>query len=303
MSQATAYLPFHTPLRYPGGKRKLINYIKLLFHENALFDSEYVEPFAGGAGVAIALLLDEYASHVHINDLSRPVFAFWNCVLNATEELCRRIHDTAVTMDEWHRQRAVLEAANDVTLEDLGFATFFLNRTNRSGILWGGVIGGKGQTGQWKLDARYNKVELIRRIKKISRYRSRISLYNEDAAHFLGHSLHGISRDAFVYLDPPYYVKGEGLYENFYSHGDHIEIARLVAQIGQKWIVSYDAAPEIQEVYAPFRSILYSLSYSAADRYRGSEVMFFCPTLQIPDVENPAKVSTKKLVLRRFSCR
>ncbi len=284
---------FPSPLRYPGGKGKLTNFIKLIFCENDLLGAEYVEPYAGGAGVALSLLFDEYVSRIHINDISNSLHAFWHAVLNETDTLCARIRETAVTMEEWHRQKAIQEHAHEVSLLDLGFSTFFLNRTNRSGILKGGVIGGKNQAGEYRLDVRYNVDDLTQRIRRIAYYRDRICIYNQDAGQFLMDVLSNIRSNALVYLDPPYYVKGEGLYENYYGHDDHAQIARLVSGITQKWIVTYDNVPEIVNLYPNYRHLTYDLSYSAAERYQGAEVMFFCNDLIIPHVSTPACISRR----------
>ena len=280
---------FPSPLRYPGGKGKVANFIKLLFIQNGFTSYHYVEPYAGGASVALSLLYEEYASHIHINDLNSSVYAFWYVVLNETEALCRRIMDTAVTIDEWERQRNI-QRANEPDLVDLAFSTFFLNRTNRSGIISGGVIGGKDQTGGWKLDARYNKTNLVSRIKKVARYKNRITLTQLDAADYISKTLVELPEEAFIYLDPPYYVKGKGLYEHFYQHDNHTEIAELVQKIKQPWLVSYDSVPEILALYSDFKKVMYGLSYSAANRYQGAEVMFFSPAVKQFDVESPANV-------------
>lgn len=280
---------FPSPLRYPGGKGKIANYIKLLFLRNGLVGYDYVEPYAGGAGVALSLLYEEYASHIHINDLDRRVFAFWHAVLNEPDVLCQRIATTEVTMEEWECQKKVQEDL-DADRLDLAFSTFFLNRTNRSGIIDGGVIGGKDQDGTWKLDARYNGGDLIRRIQKVARYRNRITLSQMDAADYIRDVTTELSRQTFTYLDPPYYVKGKGLYENSYRDEDHAEIANLVSGLMRPWVVSYDAAPRILELYEGFDQTAYSLSYSAAERYRGAEVMFFSPDLELPDVQSPANI-------------
>ncbi len=284
---------YSTPLRYPGGKGKLSNYVKLIFQQNNLLDVHYAEPYAGGAGVALSLLFEEYASHIHINDLSLPIYAFWHSVLNETNSLCRLVQHTEVSIDEWRKQKLIQERARATSLLELGFSTFFLNRTNRSGIITGGVIGGKNQTGEWKLDARYNKENLIERIKKVARYRQRINIYNLDAAEFIQHVLPTLPTRALAYLDPPYYVKGQGLYENFYQHEDHENISNLVSGITHNWMISYDNAPEIMPFYKQYRSLVYHLNYSAADRYKGSEVMFFCDNLAIPKIKSPAKVSSR----------
>src|SRR6185436_10707617 len=174
-------MPHYTPLRYPGGKRRLAPVVMRLLEENDLSDVQYVEPYAGGAAVGLALLFEEYASVIHLNDLSRAVYAFWHTALNENDELCRRIENAAVTMREWKKQKAVFANQAGADLADLGFATLFLNRTNRSGILSGGVIGGQEQTGNWLIDARFGKTELIRRIRKIGRYRQRVKIYQKDA--------------------------------------------------------------------------------------------------------------------------
>jgi len=283
-------MAFNTPLRYPGGKGKLTNYLRLVFEQNGLLDGHYIEPYAGGAGIAINLLLLEYASCIHLNDLNPSVYAFWHSVVNEPEELCRRIFDVNVTMNEWHRQKAVQVATNPDIL-DLGFSTFFLNRTNRSGIILAGVIGGQDQAGEWKLDARFNKNNLCARIERIAMYRDRIRVYNLDAVDLIREVFPTLPDRSLAYLDPPYYVKGQGLYENHYFHDDHLEISRLVQEgINLPWIVSYDYAPQIMDMYQGCNSITYGINYSAQDRYKGAEAMFFSDGLIIPDEDNPAKV-------------
>lgn len=284
-------MKFNTPLRYPGGKGKLTNFLKMVFEQNDLLDGHYVEPYAGGAGIALNLLTHSYASCIHLNDLNPAVFAFWQSVINQPEELCRAIRDVEVTIDEWHRQKAILKNPENYSPLEIGFSTFFLNRTNRSGIIWGGVIGGKNQDGPWKLNARFNKDDLIRRIEKIALYRSRIRLYNLDAAELIQTVLPTLPEKTLIYLDPPYYVKGQGLYENHYLHDDHVSIAKLVKkQITHPWIVSYDHAPEIIQMYKGYPAITYGINYSAQDRYKGAEAMFFSKNLVIPDVKNPANL-------------
>jgi DNA adenine methylase len=286
---------YASPLRYPGGKGKVANFMKLVILENDLVGCRYVEPYAGGASVALNLLFEEYASHVHINDLNASVFAFWKAVLEQTDELCEKIESTSVSVKEWQRQRAIQADPNAATL-DLAFSTFFLNRTNRSGIIGGGIIGGQDQLGAWKLDARYNRTELVRRIEKIGRFRTRITLTQRNASEFLREDLQEID-DAFVYLDPPYYAKGPGLYENFYAHDDHAEIARIVRALSDPWIVSYDAVSQIEALYPEESCLRYTLSYSAAERQQGSEIMFFSPGLKQPGVRSASGIGRDVLDL------
>lgn len=277
---------FDSPLRYPGGKGRLAQYVIELVEMNDLTGDHYIEPYAGGAGIAITLLYLEYVSHIHLNDLNRSVHAFWRSVLDEPEALCRLVRDTPISVDEWKRQRAVQRTPDPDPLT-LGFSTFFLNRTNRSGIITGGIIGGKDQAGLWKLDARFNRQELAKRIAKIASYAPRISLYNRDAADFIEGPLKKIPASALVYLDPPYYAKGRQLYQNQYVHADHARIAELVATIRHKWIVSYDNAEPIQQFYSAFRQQTFGLRYSAKDAYKGIEVMVFCDQLKTPGAVEP----------------
>lgn len=273
-----------TPLRYPGGKGKLAGFIKAIVAANDLHDGDYVEPYAGGAGIAVELLLHEYVQHIHINDISRPIFAFWHSVLENTEDLVRLVWNTPLTMKSWTRQKKILMNQDDYNDLELGFATFFLNRTNRSGILNGGVIGGRDQKGPWKIDARFNRTDLIARVEAIARLRRRISLSRQDAGDFLKTAVRDLPRDTLIYLDPPYYAKGKQLYYDYYKHDDHANIASLVKKSlkNRRWIVSYDDTPQIRELYTGFNRIVYQIGYSAREVRRGSEVMFFAPGLQIP---------------------
>ena len=280
-----------TPLRYPGGKSKLANFMKEIFRLNNLTGGHYVEVYAGGASIAFHLLFYEYASHAHINDLSRSVYSFWYAVLNDTENLCRLIRDTPVNMKHWRKQKAVQEESSKHTNLELGFSTFFLNRTNRSGILTGGVIGGKKQDGDWLLDERYNKAALISRIEKIAGYRNKITLYNKDAAEIISKIIPKLPQKSLVYLDPPYYSKGRRLYKDEYKHENHVAIATAISKMQRKWIVSYDNTTEIRKLYDKFRRQTYKLSYSANDSYKGSEIIFFSDSLILPSTKNPTKVN------------
>ena len=288
---------FTSPLRYPGGKGMLTNFAKHLISLNKLNGGDYVEVYAGGASIAWALLFDGYVKHVHINDISKPIYSFWKSVLKNTDELCQLIQDTPITIEERVRQKLVQSTPKEHSILELGFSTFFLNRTNRAGILKGGVIGGKDQSGKWKLDARFNKADLIARIQKIASYSSKIRLHNKDAAIFIKEQLPKIPQNSLVYLDPPYYAKGNSLYENYYSSEDHAIIANLVSKINQPWIVSYDNVEPIANLYNKYRSVEYKLSYSVRNRYAGSEIIFFSKNLTTPKVEDPSRIKMNRVLM------
>jgi DNA adenine methylase len=273
-----------TPLRYPGGKGKLAEFVKRLMKANRLLDGEYVEPYAGGAAIALELLFHEYVSRIHINDISRPVWAFWRSVLEHTDALCRMIRDTPRNVETWDTQKKILVNECDFDVLSVGFATFFLNRTNRSGILNAGIIGGRAQTGAWKIDARFNAVDLIARIEAIAKMRSRINLTGMDAIKFLKTGVKRWPSRTLIYLDPPYYAKGRDLYYHFYKHTDHERVARFVRTeiAAQRWIVSYDDVQPIRELYPGCQRAIYGIGYSARTTRRGAEVMFFDENLVVP---------------------
>lgn len=273
-----------TPLRYPGGKGKLANYVKAIMKANALTDGEYVEPYAGGAAVALELLFHDYVSRIHINDLSRPVYSFWRSVLDQPEELCRLVRNTARTVQNWDKQKLILKNEADYDTLAIGFAMFFLNRTNRSGILNAGIIGGRDQKGEWKIDARYNADELITRIQAIAELKAQINLTQMDAVGFLEQGVKIWPEKTLIYLDPPYYIKGRDLYYHFYKHDDHVDISEVVKSKikRQKWLVSYDDVPEVRALYEGCQRTVYGIGYSARTARTGAEVMFFADGMTIP---------------------
>ncbi len=286
--QSRRRLIHFTPLRYPGGKAKLATFIKRLMVENRLLDGEYVEPYAGGAAIALELLFHEYVSCIHINDISRPIYAFWKCVLRHTEKLCQLIIDTPLSVDSWDKQKQIFQHSSLHDDIELGFATFFLNRTNRSGILNGGIIGGRNQNGPWKIDARFNAKELVFRIESIAKMSNRIQLTRQDALKFLRKGSTRWPQKTLIYLDPPYYVKGRDLYYDFYQQKDHEQVAEFIKQTSlQKWIVSYDNVQPIRNLYLESKYVVYSIGYSAHSASRGSEVMFFSDCLQVPPLVGP----------------
>lgn len=276
-----------TPLRYPGGKQKLAPFIREVLEANNLIGGEYAEPYAGGAGVAIELLLNGSVKKVHLNDSSYPVYAFWSAMLTHTEEFIRRIETISLTVKEWKNQREILRRPSEFTLFDVGFSLFYLNRCNRSGIPTAGVIGGLKQTGKWKIDARFARAPLINRIELIAHKKDAISISMLDAEKFICECVPKLPRKTLVYCDPPYYKKAERLYLNHYRPDDHARIANIIqTKLRRPWIVSYDGVPEILELYADRNYFLYDLQYTAAKAYKGKEVFVFSDKIEIPDISS-----------------
>jgi DNA adenine methylase len=265
---------FCSPLRYPGGKNCIYNFVSEFFYENDLIGIDYAEPYAGGSGLALRLLFNEFVNEIHINDLDPAIHAFWKGVLNNPVELCDWIEDVQIDMENWFRYRGVHSLRNtEIEYLELAKATFFLNRTNVSGVLKGGVIGGAQQTGKYKMTARFNREELIQRILRISKFKSRINLTNLDGIRFI-RKMNRSKENVFIYLDPPYFGKGADLYMNFYKDKDHLALAKEVAKINKKWMVSYDNHDFIVNLYENQNRIQYQLSQCASNR-TGDEILIF----------------------------
>lgn len=275
-------MQFYSPLRYPGGKRKLANFIKDAIVQNGILGGTYIEPFAGGASVALHLLFNNYVEKVIINDIDRSIYSFWDCVLNDTKELCDRINDIDITVEEWEKQRIIQLNKENAALIDLAFSTFFLNRTNRSGIIKGGIIGGKEQSGNWKIDARFNKANLIQRIEKIATSKDKISVHCLDSMDLINSLSLEIDERTLIYFDPPYYNQGSTLYVNHFTHEDHVKLSDYIKKLECKWILTYDETPEILGMYDGLERKVLTLSYTASNKTRGREMLAFSEKFIIP---------------------
>lgn len=281
----------HSPLRYPGGKNKTYEYVKSLVQQNDI--TTYIEPFAGGAAVALRLLINKDVKKIIINDYDRSIYAIWYSILYHTEELIDRINNTDITIDEWHKQREIQNQKEHINLLDLGFSTLFLNRTNRSGIIKAGVIGGLEQNGNYLIDCRFNKETIIKRISNIADHSANIKIRNFDAIDFIREEIKK-TRKSLTFFDPPYYKKGPALYTNFYTHEDHVELARAISQQmrNRYWILTYDVAEEIERMYDrySYRPIRYHLNYSIAQPTRGQEFMFFSRNIDVGNIEEHLRI-------------
>lgn len=273
---------FYSPLRYPGGKGKLGAFMELLIRQTGHMGGTYVEPFAGGAGIALELLEKGIVNNIVINDLDKGIYSFWRAILTETDRFINDIRNIELTITEWNKQREIIDDCSRYSYE-LGLATFYLNRTNRSGIIKGGVIGGIQQSGNWHMDARFNKEVLIERIVKIARQKKHIYLYNKDVNSFIQNYLPKYQENAFVYFDPPYFGKGKQLYLNFFSYDDHVRIERMInKQVDCDWVITYDDVKEIEDIYNNHVLRRFDLNYSAAIKRKASEIIIFKRQNMIP---------------------
>ncbi|MDO4647201.1 MAG: DNA adenine methylase [Eubacteriales bacterium] len=272
----------YTPLRYPGGKTKLYDTVKRIIDINDLHGT-YIEPFAGGAGLALKLLINGDVKKIVINDSDPAIYAFWYCALNDTEKLCHFIKTVSINIETWEKMREIYLEKNSNNLLELAEATFFLNRVNRSGVIKGGVIGGKDQTGIYKMDARFNRDDLIRKIKLIETYKEQIDVYNLDVLDFLSPQILRHYYKVFINFDPPYVSKGGQLYMNFFTEDDHKMLAQQIGKLTRKWMVTYDKCSLIRELYGQYRGGLIDITYTANHRGTTQEYIFFSDDIVIPE--------------------
>lgn len=293
MNEGDKYM-FCSPLRYPGGKGKLAKFMKYMIDQLGHGGGTYIEPFAGGAGVAIELLLQGVVSRIVINDYDKGIWSFWKAVLTETDRFIALLAVVPLTMEEWNRQRNICLTRNNKYSFELGFATFYMNRTNRSGIVKGGVIGGMDQSGSWKMDARFKREDLIRRIESIAERKSHIKLYNKDINSFIIRYIPLYEENALVYFDPPYLKKGKQLYMNYFQLEDHVRIEKAIRDyVKCDWIITYDKASEIESIYKGYSMRLYDLNYSVSSKCKASELMIFKEGIKAPYNEELQKQRIK----------
>lgn len=285
-----------SPLRYPGGKTQLAKFIGNLIEINHLENAIYIEPFAGGFGVGIDLLYNNKVDSVILNDLDTPVYSVWYAILNESERLIDDINNTTIDISEWNKQKNIYDKlckSNEYSYK-LAFATFFLNRTNRSGIMNAGPIGGKEQKGKYKLDCRFNKDNLIKKIKKIESNKSKIYLYNMDAINFIENVILSYNpNEVFIFFDPPYYKQGKSLYNSFFEDDDHKRLENNIRLLSDYyWMLTYDNHKTILNLYDEYKKYLYRLRYSVSKKVKSQELLVVSNKMQ---VESFGKIQIRQI--------
>lgn len=271
-----------SPLRYPGGKSAMAGLLGQVRKLNGLGDRATAEPFAGGAGASLSLLYLEETHEIYVNDADRAIHDFWWTAVSRPQPLAEMVAKTRVSIAEWRRQRDVYRNPGRVSRLRRGFAAFYLNRCNRSGIIMnGGPIGGVSQKGKWKLDARFNKSDLRRRCERIAEYRDRIHVSCRDGIDFIQRL---DSECTFFFIDPPYFAKGKTLYLNTLNAEYHATLAaRLKLMRDAAWVLTYDDCPQVRLMYRGWTTIRpFGLRYAAAERRSGKEVLITPKWMRLP---------------------
>jgi len=263
MSSSKTKVTYPSPLRYPGGKTFLAPELQRILSVINLKKPIYVEPYAGGAGAALSLLFAGKVKKIVINDYDKAIYSFWKAVIESPEIFAQKIISTPVDVSEWKKQKEIYADKSGTTFE-IGFATFFLNRTNRSGVMNAGPIGGIKQGGNYKINARYNKSDLAARILEIGKYKSRIQVFNEEGIEFTKKYIN--KKNTFIYLDPPYMKKGKMLYMNLYKDADHERLAKLLNKNKDSyWALTYEEMKKVRSLYENRKRKRLFLKYGVHD--------------------------------------
>lgn len=279
----------YTPLRYPGGKAKIYRFVSKLISSNFPFKPEYAEPYSGGFGLGLKLLLKEKVSKVYINDLDINIYSFWYSVFHDTQSLISLIRNSKISVEEWKIQRAIFFDSNASVLQK-GFATFYLNRTNRSGILNARPIGGLNQAGNYKIDCRFNKDNLISLIEKIAGYRDRIELSNLEGLDFIRY-IENNKSDVLLYLDPPYVLRGRELYKNSFTETDHKNLQSALINLTTPWFLTYDDNTLIEDLYSSMDIKKFAITYSVQSKRKSNEIIVFSNKIPFYDLSLLKKAS------------
>lgn len=269
----------HSILRYPGGKTAYAPLLKEVMQANGLHGHILAECFAGGAGASLRLLLQGKVPSIILNDFDKAIYSVWHAVLRHPGKLIRWIEQAPINIETWKEQKNIYALATRPSFE-LGAATLFLNRCNRSGIILANPVGGIKQEGKYKLDARFNKQGLTRKIQAIAAVADKIELHRMDAVEFIT-LLNQDSRDIFIYFDPPYYKKGESLYMNHYDHSGHERLGQAIQSCKHPWLLSYDDAPAIVNIYKDYPIYKKDLLYTIMPPTKGRELII--TQLDIPE--------------------
>lgn len=279
-----------SPFRYPGGKDKLASFLAIFLNVNKIHNGRFIEPFCGGAGASMSLLLGGYVREVHLNDKNYALFCFWNSLKNDTENLLDRVFEIKPNINEWHKQREIYKASisksNNYNELDFGYSVFFLNRSNRSGVLNAGPIGGLKQTGAYKIDCRYTTETLIKKIEAIAKLKDQLFIYNEDCIEFLKRfEKNEHYDDDFIYLDPPYVKEGRNIYskEFCFDNKMHKELKDYIITHPKRWLISYDDHPLVHELYSTQGTRTVEFSYVMNQAKVGRELMIADSRLRMPE--------------------
>lgn len=272
-----------TPLRYPGGKGSLKYFLANVVIANDLHGKFLIEPFCGGSGASLPLLFTGVIDRLYLNDANPLIYHFWWNVFFNTEMFVGLVRSCKVNMESWRYYKGVSENIENYSSLEVGFSAFFLNRCNRSGLLSAGPIGGVNQGGKYKMNCRFNKEGLIKRVLKISNFKEKVHISGVDACDFLENLEEDVLKDSLVFMDPPYVSQGRSLYKEFsFNDVGHENLAKYVKPKPWRWIITYDDEPLIHKLYAERAVGVIELSYLMQSAKIGRELLVAATHCRIP---------------------
>lgn len=267
-----------SPLRYPGGKRRLVPYLAAALAENSLRPDLFIEPYAGGASVSLELLYLNLVGRIVIGDADPVVNAFWETVVTDVDWLCEQVESISLDLKTWER----MKQTNFRARRKLALACLYLNRTSFNGALHEGAgpIGGKAQASEYDIGCRFPRERLVSRLRKCATLADRIDVAPaQDAMITVRQARERARREdasAFFYLDPPFWAKSRFLYRRSFTDLAHERLADQLHWLQDHFLLSYDPAPEIVELYTGHNAGTVAeieLFYSASSRSAGKEIV------------------------------
>lgn len=272
-------MKYISPLRYPGGKTQLYTFISYIIEENNY--TTFYELCAGGANLSLLLLKNKIVNKVIINDYDKGIYSLFFNTLNYPKKLIELIKTVPFDFNDeyspsflayYHKiKKHYNDNLNQYTNTDinLAFETLFLNRTNYSGIIIkSNPIGGLQQNGKYKLNCRFNKKALIKKINLIHTFKNNIILKNQDINQFLASNK--FNQNTLIFIDPPYVKQGNSLYTCGFNSKQHQQLADNIKKIKSPYIITYDDDKLIQNIYSHQNMYYYSLKYSSNNKNKGN---------------------------------
>ena len=301
--------PSVTPLRYPGGKTWLLGYVRKFIEFHKLESLTVIEPYAGSASISIGLLNNNIVDRAYLCEKDPLIVAFWNAILKHNDELVESLRLLEVSLDTWHSFKKYLsrEAAEKFNIQDLALAFLFYNRANFSGIINAGPLGGKKQISQYKIDCRFNKERLVKKIKKLGEFTDRIQVVLGDGVQFMKSTLSSSDIDnLFFYVDPPYYNAGKVLYRHYFTEKDHTDLSDFLKSLDSPWLLSYDDSEIIKSLYRANTTSPVYTDYQSGHFKKGVKELLISNRLIppfSPEVSYDKQASKNKLsVIDKLEC-
>lgn len=253
-----------SPLRYPGGKSKVIDELYESLDEARL--DTFVELFAGGASFGLSLLEAGKTQRLILNDADPCVANFWRAATKFTDDLIDEINaEGTPTQSRFYQYRSELSELREAYLQGperdilsgkdaewcVQKAARFLvvNRLSFGGLQTSNLLG--GANGNYL--QRWNPKGLIKRLESIKALSDRIFVRCQDATRLLMEEMGWMGDNTTIFVDPPYFEAGSKLYPYGFKDG-HAALAESLNQFyrdfpGPYLVITYDDVPEIRDLY------------------------------------------------------